>query len=125
MDDSPDAALDANRRGQLSAEQLRDLRAQVSRRSKGLVGFALHSRDSLAKDVADGHVEAIEGAITKKTYRDLLNDNVPPAYRICVANRQVGNQEFRSGHDLYESAAEARAEMAPRAPPTQPWPRAR
>jgi hypothetical protein len=104
------SSLDANRSGQLSEIQLSDLDALIKWRTKGLIGRALHSHDSLVKDVHDGQVESIDGAITKKTIRYTDNaegGSAPPSYRIFVANRQVGNQEFRPPTDIFESAPDA------------------
>jgi hypothetical protein len=104
------SSLDANRSGQLSEIQLSDLDALIKRRTKGLIGRALHSHDSLAKDVHDGKVESIDGAITKKTIRYSDNSeggSAPPSHRIFVANRQVGNQEFRPPIDIFDSAPDA------------------
>jgi hypothetical protein len=104
------SSLEANRSGQLSEVQLNDLHNLIGRRTKGLIGRALHSHDSLAKDVNDGQVESIEGAITKKTIRytdDGDGASAPPSYRMWVANREVGNQEFHPPYDIYNSAPDA------------------
>jgi len=100
-------ALDANQQGRLSAQQLHVLESQARWRSRGLVGHALHSRDSFAKDVRAGQVDSIEGAITKKMLTDFTIEYAPPSYRIWVANRQAGKQEFHSPADIYESAPDA------------------
>jgi hypothetical protein len=100
-------ALGANRPGQLSPGQLRDLHASVRYRSKGLVRHLLHSHDAFARDVANGRVESAEGAITKKIWQpgDLTGESdAPPSYEIWVASQLAGNQQFKSGQDFYDFA---------------------
>ena len=102
------AALEANRAGALSPEQLRSLEASAAYRRKGVVGHLLHSRDAFAQDVSNGIVSVTEGAISKKIYNmNLFNDQggtVPPSFLVYVANREMGNQEFHSASDLYDAA---------------------
>ncbi|MGO9955894.1 MAG: hypothetical protein ACLP50_07900 [Solirubrobacteraceae bacterium] len=52
---------------------------------------------------------SIEGAVTKKIlmFSGISDSTTPPAYRIWVANRELGKQEFNSPEDLYESAPSA------------------
>lgn len=101
-------ALEANRAGTLSPEQLRSLEAGAAYRRKGLVGRLLHGHDAFAQDVSNGTVAATEGAISKRIYNpSLLNDGggtVPPSFLVCVANREMGNQEFHSASDFYDAA---------------------
>jgi hypothetical protein len=100
-------ALDANRAGRLSPDQLRGLQASVRYRSRGLVGHLLHGRDAFAQDVASGRVSAAEGAITKKLWQPISfsgDSNVPPSFQIFVASREAGNQQFKSDRELYGSA---------------------
>lgn len=102
----PDA-VDANRSGRLSEQQLRELEAGVRHRSRGLVRHLLHSHDSFAQDVEGGRVESIEGAITKEIDRHtpyIDNESVPPDYRLSVSGRQAGSQVFSTTRELYESA---------------------
>jgi len=99
------SALNANRAGRLAPDQLRDLQAGVRYRSRGLVGHLLHGADAVAQDVASGQVFSVEGAITKKMRPGGYGgDTAPPSYQIWVANRQAGNQQFKSDKDLYNSA---------------------
>ncbi len=92
-------ALGANRAGRLSPEQLRGLQASVRHRSKGLAGHLLHSHDAFTQDVANGQVDAAEGAVTKK----LGNPNAP-SHEIWVASHEAGNQQFASDKTLFDSA---------------------
>ena len=99
-------ALDANRAGRFGPDQLRDLEASVRYRRRGLVGRLLHSGDAFAQDVASGQVASVEGAITKKIVQSSYGGEgeAPPSYRIWVASRQAGNQQFKSGAEFYDSA---------------------
>lgn len=99
-------ALDANRAGRLGPDQLHDLQASVRYRRRGLVGHFLHSGDAFAQDVASGQVASVEGAITKKILQSSCGGDgeAPPSYRIWVASRQAGNQQFKSGAEFYDSA---------------------
>jgi hypothetical protein len=111
-----DEALAANRAGRLSEQQLRRLEGEVSASSRNLIGAvigALTRMDkALAEDVRAGHVESIEGAITKKRGADWLyllsssnqGMNPEPDYWISVANREVGNRQFRASRAMYDSA---------------------
>lgn len=102
-------ALDANRNGQLSAGQRRELQAGLGRKHSGLTGLVGRTFDPLAKDLQDGRVESIEGAITKRPPQSLFGGTAPIAYRyrIQVANREVGNQEFHCSREMYEFAPDA------------------
>ena len=111
-------ALDANRTGQLGAEQRAELEAAVSRNLGRIMGVALRRSYPLAKDLPAGHVESIEGAVTKRigsnwdyalasALANTLRGNEPTDYRISVANRERGAQEFRSDQDVYEFAPDA------------------
>ncbi|MGO9974867.1 MAG: hypothetical protein ACLP01_19105 [Solirubrobacteraceae bacterium] len=97
-----DDALGANRSAALSERQLARLQNHVSRKDSGILGPALRRTDPLAKDVREGKVASIEGAITKRILQ--FDGSVPAAHRIWVANRQAGNQEFHSPVDIYEAA---------------------
>ncbi len=101
-------ALDANRAGRLSPDQLRDLQAGVRYRRRGLVGHLLHSGDAFAQDMANGRVVSVEGAITKKIWQvGFGGDSVaPPSYQIWVASRQA-----------ISSSNPARGSMSPRPMP--------
>jgi hypothetical protein len=99
-------ALDANRAGRLSPDQLRDLQASVRHRRRGVVGHLLHSADAFALDVASGQVASVEGAITKKVWQPAYTGEgmAPPSYQIWVAGRPAGNQQFKSDTEFYDSA---------------------
>jgi hypothetical protein len=102
------AALEANRAGALSPEQLRSLELSAAHRRKGVVGRLVHSRDAFAQDVSNGIVAAAEGAISKKIYNvSLSNDQggtAPSSFLVYVANREMGNQEFHSASEFYDAA---------------------
>ncbi len=99
-------ALGANRAGQLSPGQARDLQAGVRHRSRGLIRHLLHSHDAFARDVANGLVEPAEGAITKKAWQPSFTgeSDAPPSYEIWVASQLAGNQQFKSAKDFYDAA---------------------
>ena len=100
-------ALEANRRGTLSAGQLNELQAQVARKHTGIMGQVGRRLDRWANDVQAGQVEVAEGAVTKRTrlqYLSVENENTPTVYEIRVANRQAGNQIFDSPQDIYDAA---------------------
>jgi hypothetical protein len=102
-------ALDANRAGRLSPDQLRDLQASVRHRRRGVVGHLLHSADAFALDVASGQVASVEGAITKKVWQPAYTGEgmMPPSYQIWVASRPAGNQQFKSDNEFYDSAPDS------------------
>lgn len=102
-------ALDSNRNGQLSAGQRRELQAGLHRKHSGLTGLVGRAFDPLAKDLQAGRVESIEGAITKKPPQSLFGGTAPVAYRyrVLIANREAGNQEFRCSREFYEFAPDA------------------
>jgi hypothetical protein len=58
-------ALDANRNGQLSGGQRREIQAGLDRKHSRLTGLVGRAFDPLAKDLQAGYVESIEGAIRK------------------------------------------------------------
>jgi hypothetical protein len=104
------SSLDANRAGRLGPDQLHSLQASVRHRSRGLVKHLLHASDSFAQDVASGQVSAADGAVTKK----LIHWNnygsssaAPPSYRVYVASREAGNQEFKCDQQFYDHAPAA------------------
>jgi hypothetical protein len=102
-------ALDANRNGQLSAGQRRELQAGLGRKHSGLTGLVGRALDPLAKDLQAGCVESIEGAIRKRPPQSMYGGTAPIAYRyrVLVANREVGSQEFRCSREIYEFAPDA------------------
>jgi hypothetical protein len=112
---SSEEALEANRAGRLSEQQRRELDAAARQHHGGVVGLAFRRVLPLGKDVQAGRVDAIEGAVTKRMGTDIAynltgavpQSPAPTSYRIWVANRELGNQEFRTSQDIYESAPEA------------------
>jgi len=106
----PEESLEANRAGRLSPRQRADLQNALRNRNSGLWGRIRSTWDPLTKDVSAGRVDVIEGAISKRSWsgEDLLFHNsgtvVPRSYRIAVANRQDGKQEFRAARDVFDSA---------------------
>ena len=114
---APDA-LDTNQAGQLSAEQRGRLEAAVRNNLGRILGRALRRSFPLARDLEVGRVESIEGAVSKKIgsnwdyivgsmLANTQRGNEPTSYRLSVANRELGIQEFRSDQDVYEFAPEA------------------
>lgn len=109
---APDA-LEANRAGRLSEEQRKDLQTDVERSAGGMVGRMLRRTTRLAKDVRAGRVESIEGAITKSMGVDWdyivagTQSTAPTSYRISVANRQDGDQQFRCSQGVYDAVPDA------------------
>jgi len=110
-------ALAANRAGELSAQQRSELEAGV-RANLGVLVRVLRRSHPFAKDLAAGRVESIEGALTKSigsnwdyalasVLTNTPRGNEPTSYRISVANRQLGVQQFRCAEDVYEFAPEA------------------
>ncbi len=106
-------ALAANRAGRLSDQQRRELDAAARQHHGGVVGLAFRRFLPLGKDVQAGRVDAIEGAVTKRMGTDVnyilagTEGTAPTSYRIWVASRELGNQEFRASRELYESVPEA------------------
>lgn len=100
-------ALEANRRGALSAGQLAQLQGQVAWKHRGLMGHIGRRIDPWANDVQAGRVEVIEGAATKRERRPTAyidTENNLLTYEICVASQQIGNQVFDSSQEIYEAA---------------------
>jgi len=96
-------ALEANRSGRLTDAQRYGLQEGLARKHSGLTGIVSRALDPLAKDVDAGEVSSIEGAITKSSESKEFGGNEGGTkYRITVANRQDGPQEFRSGRELWE-----------------------
>ena len=95
-------ALEANRAGRLSDPQRRELDAAARQHHAGVMGLALRRFLPLGKDVQAGRVESIEGAVTKRMGIDIdyvlagTEGTAPTSYRISVASRELGNQEFRT-----------------------------
>jgi hypothetical protein len=108
-----DDSLAANRAGRLSPSQQTDLRDALRNRNSGLWGRIRSAWDPLTKDVSAGRVDAIEGAISKRSWygEDLLFHTPETvstkSYRISVANRQDGKQAFRAARNVYDSAPSA------------------
>ena len=107
-------ALEPNRAGQLSAKQRTALEAAVRHNLDRVLGRALRRSYPLAKDLDADRVESIEGAVTKRigsnwdyvlgsALANTQRGNEPMSYRISVASRQLGVQEFRSGRTYMTS----------------------
>ena len=91
--------------GTVPGGQRDGLQEGLGRKHSGLTGIISRAVDPLAKDVDAGEVSSIEGAITKSSESKEFGGNEGGTrYRITVANRQVGQQEFRSGRELWEFA---------------------
>lgn len=114
---APDA-LDANLGRALSAEQRRELESAVRRNPGRILSRALRRSYPLANDLEAGCVESIEGAVTKRIgsnwdyilgsiLANTQRGNEPTSYRISVANREHGVQEFRSDQDVYAFTPDA------------------
>jgi hypothetical protein len=110
---SREEALEANRAGRLSDQQRRELDAAARQHHRGVLGLAFRRTLPLGKDVQAGRVESIEGAVTKRMGTDIdyilagTESTAPTSYRLWVASRDLGNQEFRTSQHVYESAPEA------------------
>lgn len=106
-------ALEDNRAGELSAAQRRELRAAVHWHTEGMLGIALRRLHPLARDLKAGYVASVEGAVRKRLGVDLHplvvapDSTAPTAFRIWVANRGLGNQEFQTSQDVYDVVPEA------------------
>jgi hypothetical protein len=106
----PNSSLDANRAGRLGPDQMRSLQASVRYRSQGLVRHLLHANDAFARDVASGQVSAADGAFTKKVTQSNtggVDSSAPPSYRVFVASREAGNQEFKCDQQFYDRAPDS------------------
>ena len=110
----PDA-VDANRAGWLGVQQCRELKGAMNRSAGRIVGVAIRRVSPLARDVRAGRVYSIEGTITKEVgtgFLSLLSNRLtggqptrgPASYRIWIADRKLGNQEFRSAKNMFEFA---------------------
>jgi hypothetical protein len=99
----PGGALEANRGGQLGAEQLTKLHAQLDGKHGGILGAVARGIDPMGRDVRDGTVESIEGAMTKHTAQMEYGTR----RYIRLANRDVGQRQFRAPADIYEFAPDA------------------
>lgn len=108
-------AVGANRAGRLGVEQCRELKAAMKRNGGSIVGLAIRRVGPLARDVQAGRVHSIAGAITKEVGTDFIclltnlriaaqRTSDPTSYRIWVAERELGYQEFRSPKSMFEFA---------------------
>lgn len=110
-----DDALEANRAGRLSDQQRRELDAAARQHHGGVVGLAFRRILPLGKDVQAGRVDSVEGAVTKRMGTDIdyiltgaaAQSPAPTSYRLWVASRELGNQEFRTSQDVYDAVPEA------------------
>ena len=112
----PDA-LDANRNGQLSPQQVQTPRTWLSSIHGGISGLIGRQVDPLAWDVKAGKVETIEGAMTRDQNPWSFNNEFNPVYRVRIANRETGQRLYRAGKEIWEfvpEAAMARAYYLPR-----------
>jgi len=101
------SGLDANRAGRLGPDQLRSLQDSVRRRSRGLIRHLVHGNDAFARDVAQGRVSAVDGAITKETFGSSAanaESSAPLSFWVFVASREGGNQRFKCGQEFFDRA---------------------
>jgi hypothetical protein len=97
------AELDANRGGRVGPEQLSRFEAMLDSRHEGILGAVTRGIDPLGRDMRDGSVESIEGAMSKHTA--VMRYGSRRYFRI--ANREAGQQQLRAPADIYEFAPDA------------------
>jgi hypothetical protein len=100
---SPDS-LEANRRGQLSSSQERDLRDRLDRWRGWGPAVLLVTRGGLSKDLREGRVLSDEGAIMRKD-DSTQGDHVGGPYvdrSIRIGNRQQGTRRFHATKEIFE-----------------------
>jgi hypothetical protein len=103
---SPES-LDANRSGLLSDWQRSTLKNVLSTRHSGLAGLVGRAVDPMARDVQDGWVQVIEGALAKPPPEQAPYGNMPSRHFLRVSNRTAGIQQFRCARDIYDFAPDA------------------
>jgi hypothetical protein len=100
-------ALDANRSGRLSPEQVHGLETWLGAIHEGVSGLVGRQLDPLAWDVKAGKVETIEGAMTRENNPWKDGDEFNPVYRVRIANRETGNREYRAGKEIWTFVPDA------------------
>jgi hypothetical protein len=103
---APDA-LDANRNGQLTPEQVETVRNSIDNKHRGITGLVAAAAERAAsprgRDLAEGRVESVEGPFRKRwwqNYGRIAGAN----YRFVIETRETGKKEYVCWPDMYEWA---------------------